>query len=201
MKWTLFRPNSGFILRLLLGVGLLKLCLAAALFLGPLGTPSLTSAKAGPEDSAGPEAGDKSKAGPALKQTSCNPEVLEILRAEARQWKQKKRELDAKEKDLGLLKSEIDERLKELKNLQARLEGPVKKAKASYEAKFQHLVGVYSSMEPARAAALLDKMDEAMVAKIFGSMKSKKVAKILALMEPEKAARISSTLSMGGPGK
>ncbi len=124
-----------------------------------------------------------------------SPEVLEILRAEYRRAAERNKELDKKEKDLELLRSEIDKRLKDLKQLQASLEGPVKKAKVDYEARFQHLVGVYSSMDPGRAAALLDKLDEATVARIFAAMKSKKVARILALMDPEKAARISGSLS------
>ena len=138
-----------------------------------------TAAKAGSED-------------------GCRPELLSVIRARARELEGRSAELDRREKDLELLKNDIETMLQELKKLQSQLGGPVKKAQKDSELRFQHLVGVYSSMEPGRAAALLGKMDEKTVTRIFASMKSKKVAAIMALMDPETAASISARLTEMG---
>ncbi len=126
-------------------------------------------------------------------------EVTRILITRLRRLKEREAELDQREKNLNLLKAEIEERIKELKKLQNALEGEVSKAQSREQARFQHLVGVYSAMQPQRAAALLDKMDDKTVVKIFALMKSRKVAAIMGLMDPDKAARISDALTKRQP--
>jgi len=128
----------------------------------------------------------------------CRPELISVIQARARELEKRSAEIDKREKDLELLKADIATMLQELKKLQSRLGGPVKKAQKESEQRFQHLVGVYSSMEPGRAAALLGKMDEKTVTRIFASMKSKKVAAIMALMDPETAASVSARLTEMG---
>ncbi len=125
---------------------------------------------------------------------SCNPEVMRLLRLKMVRLNEKERELEKREKDLELLKNDLEDKIKQLKDLERRLEGPVKKQRFEQGARLQHLAGVYSSMDPVRAAALLNKLDEDTVTKLFAIMKSKKVANILANMSPEKAARISASL-------
>ena len=125
---------------------------------------------------------------------ACNPELLELLRVKMAKLDEREQALDKKENDLELLKQDIEDKLRQLKTLQTKLEGPVKKRRFQEEQKLQHLAGVYSSMDPVRAATLLDKLDEDTVTKLFAIMKSKKVAKILANMTPEKAARVSQRL-------
>ncbi len=124
----------------------------------------------------------------------CHPELLRLLRLKMASLEKRENELDKREQDLELLKKDIEDKIKQLKDLQRKLEGPVKKKRFEQGARLQHLASVYSSMDPLRAAALLDKLDEDTVTKLFAIMKSKKVAKILANMSPEKAARISARL-------
>ncbi len=126
--------------------------------------------------------------------------IKQILWSRVKKIEERERELDEREKDLNLLKKEVEDRLAEIKKLQEGLSGPIKKAQKENEARFSHLVGVYSSMDPQRAALLLEKMEEDTVVKLFSSMKSKKVAKILSFMNPDKAASISSRLSRAGIG-
>ena len=128
----------------------------------------------------------------------CHPELLRMLRLKMARLDKRQQELDKRKEDLQLLQRDIDDKIKQLKDLQRKLEGPAKKKRFEEEARLQHLAGVYSSMDPIRAAALLDKMDEETVTKLFSIMKSKKVAKILANMSPEKAARISAYLYKNG---
>jgi len=125
---------------------------------------------------------------------NCHPEFLVLLRQKKHEMTKKDEDLKKKQQDLDFLRQELDNKVKLLKDLQRSLNGPVKKKKYQEQARLQHLAGVYGSMEPARAAALLDKIDEQTVTKLFSIMKSKKVAPILAKMTPDKAARISAYL-------
>lgn len=127
-----------------------------------------------------------------------NQKVKLILKARLREVERKEQSLKQEERDLKLLKTEIEKRISELKALQASLNGPMARTEKQTQERFSHLVGVYSSMEPQRAALLLEKMDENTVVRLFSSMKSKKVAKILSFMDPDKAARISGKLSKPG---
>ncbi len=183
-------------LRLLACLGLIKLIISGfLLFLSGTSAPGISTATAALEETTRL---NQTLEGQGEPDSGCAPQLLDILKARVRELDARKAELDKKEADLKLLKTDIEEKLNELKALQQRLEGPLKKARAEQKARFQHLVGVYGSMDPARAAALLDKMSEETVAHLFAAMKSKKVAKILALMDPDKAAKISSLLSNKG---
>ncbi|GEM_PF-4870679 len=124
----------------------------------------------------------------------CSQELVDLLNARAAEMDAREEKIRKREQELKLLQEEILEKIKLLKKMQRQLEGPIKKRAAEEEAKLQHLAGVYSSMDPGRAAALLNKLDDETVTKLFSIMKSKKVAAILANMEPEKAARISKFL-------
>ncbi len=125
---------------------------------------------------------------------NCHPDLLALLRQKKLEMKKKGEAFEKKQKDLDFLKQELDNKVKLLKDLQRSLSGPVKKKKYQDQARLQHLAAVYGSMDPARAAALLDKIDEQTVTKLFSIMKSKKVAPVLAKMAPDKAARISAYL-------
>ncbi len=123
------------------------------------------------------------------------PKVLEILRATIRNNIDEQKKLAEEKAALQSLKTDITDKINELKQLQSVLSQPAQKAQKANKARFDHLVSVYSAMDPQRAALLLDKLDTTTVAKIFATMKSRKVAKILALMKPDKAAKISAILS------
>ena len=125
---------------------------------------------------------------------NCHPDLLALLRQKKLEMNKKDEGFKKEQKDLDFLKQELDNKVKLLKDLQRSLAGPVKKKKYQEQARLQHLAGVYGSMDPARAAALLDKIDEETVTKLFSIMKSKKVAPVLAKMAPDKAARISAYL-------
>lgn len=131
-----------------------------------------------------------------------HPEVLKILKAQARSIEHKQVAEDKKQDRAGLLNKQLDESLKkmdgkiaELQRIKDSLSGAISQSKEKEAESLQHLIGVYSAMEPDKAANLLERIDEITVIKIFSNMKSKKVAAIMAQMEPSKAARISSELS------
>ncbi len=123
------------------------------------------------------------------------PQVLEILEATIRNNRDEQEKISKEKEELAAVKEDINARIEELKRLESILTSPAKKAQKQNMARFEHLVSVYSAMDPQKAAILLDKLDDNTVAQIFAIMKSRKVARILALMKPDKAARISAILS------
>lgn len=187
--------SGSLLLRLLIALGVAKLVLGVLFFTGAGLNGSVAVATDSPLSRSEAAGGTSTIDVPSSRAAPCETETMELLRVRLREVNDREANLEKQAKDLELLKSEIEERIRELKVLQSRLEGPAKGANDDYQARFEHLVGVYSSMEPASAAALLDKLEDMTVVKIFAAMKSKKVAQILALMDAEKAARISSALS------
>ena len=59
----------------------------------------------------------------------------------------------------------------------------------------KQLAKIYSSMKPADAAKILNKMETKLVVNLLANMKNRTAAKILSSFTPEKAARISKKIS------
>ncbi len=189
--------------RLLLAAGCVKVLLAGLVLMDFVPSPSVAGSAMesvpGPAEGEGQRSGEKG--GPSSSDSSkgdIHPHVLSVILARERQVSDQEAGVAEREKALGLLEEEISGRMRELDALQKDLKGAAQEWTQRQEENFQHLVGVYSAMEPEKAAVLLEKMDEATVVRLFEGMKSKKVASVLALMEPEKAARISSRLTAQG---
>ena len=69
------------------------------------------------------------------------------------------------------------------------------KEKALNDQKISHLVALYSAMDPAKAAVIMEKLKTDTVARILAHMKGKSAGKIMAMMKPERGAVVSERLS------
>lgn len=120
----------------------------------------------------------------------------------------KKKEMELKEKEMLLkrreeeflpLKEEIEEKLAQLNEIQTRLTTFAKeladKEKALKDVKIGHLVDLYRAMEPAKAAAIMEKLKIPTIVRILRNMKGKSAGKILGMMKPDIGAAISEKLS------
>jgi len=196
MEKKLFNSRSSFLVRIVMGIAILKFTLVVFSLMTTGIGPSIAEATRNTADIK--KGLDQPEAPPSSEiRIPCRQDIQKIIQARLRKLDEREALLDEKERELKILEKDIEKRIRELKDIQERLEKPVRNAKEASQNRFRHLVGVYGSMEPSRAAALLDRMDEDTVVRIFAAMKSKKVAKILALMSAERAARISSELSAG----
>ncbi len=108
-------------------------------------------------------------------------------------------ELQKKEEELIPLKRDIDEKLGELNDLQTKLTSYAKtladREDAMKETKMAHLVELYTAMEPAKAAAIMEKLKMETVVLILRNMKGKSAGAIIALMKPETGAQVVEKLS------
>jgi len=122
-----------------------------------------------------------------------------MLRKKDQELKEKETLLKRKEEELLPLKKEIDTKLEELNTLQTSLTAYAKKLaereKALKDSKIGHLVALYTAMDAAKAAVIMDKLKTDTMVRILSNMKGKPAGKILALMAPEKSAMISERLS------
>lgn len=124
---------------------------------------------------------------------------IETMEKRNRDLNAREIELQKKEDALLPLKNEIDEKLAQLNELQARLTAYAKqladREKALEDSKMGHLVELYTAMEPDRAAAIMDNLKISTVVRILKHMKGKSAGRILAMMKPERGAVISERLS------
>lgn len=123
----------------------------------------------------------------------------DALKDKEQALKEREEKVKQQEAQLLPLKREIEEKLAELNELQASLAAYAKKLaereKALQDAKMNHLVELYSSMEPANAAAIMEKLKLETVVLIMRHMKGKSAGLILGQMKPETGAAISEKLS------
>jgi flagellar motility protein MotE (MotC chaperone) len=121
-----------------------------------------------------------------------------LLRKEQRlrEWEEELRE---REEQIRPLQKEIDRKMAELEEIQSDLTAFAKKLaereQALNDTQVKHLVSLYQSMEPERAAAIMGKLDVPTVVRILGNMRGKSAGQILASMPPERGAAISEQLS------
>ncbi len=127
--------------------------------------------------------------------TPFDMELLKALEDKRKALESRAREVEREEERLNALRRDILLRLKELRELEGRLEKLVAMGKDAQQRQLTHLVKAYEAMRPEEAAPLIDKLDEHLVVRIFSRMQNKKVGKILVYVDPPKAARISQLLA------
>ncbi len=122
-----------------------------------------------------------------------------MLRKKEKELNEKEMELKKMEERLLPLKKEVEARIEELDELQTSLTAYSKdlaeRELAMKDARIDHLVKLYSSMEADKAANIMDKLPVDTVVRIMENMNGKAAGQILAVMPPEKGAQISQKLS------
>ena len=184
--------------RPLLGLGIVLILLLVSKIIISGAYLNLWPVKLGRTSLALAKNADPSKSDQATAQQSTGL-TSEMLEKKARELKEKELELQKREEELLPLKTEIEEKLAELNDLQLRLTAYAKKLadreRALEDSKMGHLVALYSAMEPAKAAAIMDKLKIPTVVLILRHMKGKSAGQVLAMMNPERGAVISEKLT------
>lgn len=123
---------------------------------------------------------------------------MEILKSfeQKRQDQQKREEaLKKREDQLHLLQAEIEQKLNEIKKVQSKIEQMITVREDIVDKSIKHLVKVYSSMKPAEAGPLIEKLDKEITIQILSRMKGKSAGKILARVNPTLAAQLSEEMA------
>jgi len=124
--------------------------------------------------------------------TQISPVTLEKKRL---QVEKERRELKKEQARLDALKLEIDGKLAKLTEMQISIQGELDEKKVIQDARLKHLIKIYTTMPPKKAAMLIDKLEMEVIIALFSSMKGDIVGQILPNVSPEKAAEISERLA------
>ena len=123
------------------------------------------------------------------------PKRCQTLEQKRLQVEKERRELKAEQARLDALKKEIDGKLAKLTEMQTAIQGELDKKKVIQDARLKHLIKIYTTMPPKKAAMLIDKLEMEVIIALFSSMKGDIVGQILPNVSPEKAAEISERLA------
>ena len=121
--------------------------------------------------------------------------LLEIIERKNKDLQRREAELLAKEENLKTLELKIREDLHIIEEAMVRSEELAGAKKGMIEENITALSKVYSSMKPAKAAAILDTVDESIALQIISRMKSRASGKILGKMNKSVAKNISERLA------
>jgi len=121
------------------------------------------------------------------------------LKKKEQELKEREAAVLKKEQELAPLQAEVDAKIEQLNELQTTLTAMAKqiaeKEQTLQDEKINHLVTLYSNMDAAKAAKIMDKLSLDIVVKILANMKGKAAGQILAAMSADKGAIISESLS------
>jgi flagellar motility protein MotE (MotC chaperone) len=127
-----------------------------------------------------------------LQNLGASVEILECKRAEI---ETERRQLERERKQLTALKQEIEANLVQLSEIQESIQRKLDEQKIIRDNKIKHLIKIYTTMAPKKAAALIEKLDMDVIIELFSEMKGEHVGQILPHVSAEKAAKISEHLA------
>lgn len=122
-------------------------------------------------------------------------DVLQQLAKRREALELRARQLDEREALIQAAEQRMDQKMAELKALQAMVEDLLKKRSDEQEAELKSLVKVYENMKPKDAAQVFEEMDMDVLLDVVERMSERKAAPILALVTPTRAKEITFELA------
>ena len=159
----------------------------------PPATAETKTAAVEPPAAAAPKA--ESKAEVPLDYSAAEIEVLQALTKRRQQIEARAGELDLRENMLKVAEKRVDERIAELKKLEAQINALVKQADEQEEQNLRSLVKVYENMKPGDAARIFEKLEDKVLLSVVERMKEAKLAPVLAVMDPTRAQKLTVDLA------
>ena len=122
-------------------------------------------------------------------------DVLQQLAKRREELDLRARQLDEREALIQAAEQRMDQKMAELKALQAMVEDLLKTRSEQEEAELKSLVKMYENMKPKAAAKVFEEMDMDVLLDVVERMNERKVAPILALVTPTRAKEITFELA------
>ncbi len=119
---------------------------------------------------------------------------MAFLLKERAELKAREEMLEKKQEELAAIQEEVQKKLDALSQLRKEINAQAGKQKTLDDKKIRHLIKVYSTMKPQRAAGLIEKLDTEFSIQLLSQMRGDAVGNILSYVDLEKAARISEGL-------
>jgi flagellar motility protein MotE (MotC chaperone) len=152
------------------------------------------------EESQLPPAPPRAPETPAGINVSIPGDASPAQRALLERLQERRKELDARSRDLELrenLIKEAEQRLEQRMNELRVLENPASAENPNDSPKMKNLVVMYEGMKPKEAARIFEKLDVTVLIGIAKAMKPVKLAEVLAVMNPDAAQLLTVELARG----
>jgi flagellar motility protein MotE (MotC chaperone) len=121
-------------------------------------------------------------------------EVLQGLAVRREQLDKRATDLDQREALLKAAEKRIEVKLKELKELQTKVESVVRRYDDEEDARKKSMVKIFETMKPKDAARIFEQMDLPVLIPLMERMKESKAAPVLAEMHPARAKQVTAEL-------
>ncbi len=135
---------------------------------------------------------------PASRKTKAERAILEGLANRRKTLDKRARELELRENLLKAAQKRVEAKIAELKVIESRIEGELKKRDDGRKAEYQRLVQMYSNMKPKDAARIFDRLDMNVLTGLVRNMKPRVMSAILAAMKPAAAERLTLEIAHSG---
>lgn len=122
-------------------------------------------------------------------------QVLQSLGARREQLDQRAVEIDTRQELLAAAERRVEDRLTELKRLEARVQELMGNVDEEQTRRMTTLVDVYQRMRAKDAAAVFDALDEGVLVDVASRMRQANLAEIMGKMDPARARRLTILLS------
>lgn len=157
-------------------------------------------AKASPQASSAPAATAPVTVAPAPAPAPAPPsaeelQVLQQLSARRQTLDARADELDRRADLLRAGEARLDQKLREMKEMQTLLQGLLKSQDAQQEAQMRSLVKIYENMKPRDAARIFEELEMATLLPVVERMGERRLAPVMADMNPAKARKITEELA------
>ncbi len=126
--------------------------------------------------------------------TKTEVDVMQRLAERRQQLEARAQKLELREKLLKATEKKLQEKLDELKQLEARIAAAVETEKKERSDEFKDLVALYENMKPKQAATIFNRLDMDVLLSVAQNMKTRKMSAILAQMNTEVAQRLTVEL-------
>jgi flagellar motility protein MotE (MotC chaperone) len=122
-------------------------------------------------------------------------EVLQELAKRREALDQRQADQDRRELTLKAVEQRVDEKIGQLKQIQAQVDAAIGKSAAEDDERIKSLVHIYENMKPKDAATIFEGMEMPALLQLLTRMKDLKTAPILAAMAPDKARAVTVALA------
>ena len=123
--------------------------------------------------------------------------VLESLSERRKELDTRAQSLDTRERLLAAAEKRVEDRIAELKEIEARINKRIGEQDAESEARLASLVAMYETMKPKDAARIFERLDMGVLLDVAKRMQPRKMAAVMAAMDPVTAQDLTVELALG----
>lgn len=134
---------------------------------------------------------------PAARLSESEMTVLKSLSGRREELATRAEALDMRERLLSAAEKRVEDRIAELKEIEARINARLGEQDAENEERLAGLVSMYETMKPKDAARIFERLDMGVLLDVVKRMQPRKMAAVMAAMDPVTAQDLTVELALG----